>query len=38
VKANKGWDVGYKGIVKKASLRSNTKKNTVDAEIVERRV
>jgi deoxycytidylate deaminase len=37
VKANKSWDVGFKGIVKKASLRSNTVKNQVVAGIVERR-
>jgi hypothetical protein len=35
---NKGWDVGCNGIVKKASLRSNTMKNWVVAGIVERRV
>jgi hypothetical protein len=38
VKVNKGWDVGCKRIVKKASLRSNTVKNWVVAGIVERRV
>jgi hypothetical protein len=38
VKVNKGWDVGYKGIVKKASLRSTTIKNWVVAGIVERKV
>jgi hypothetical protein len=38
VKVNKGWDVGYKRIVKKASLRSNTVKNWILAGIVERRV
>jgi hypothetical protein len=37
VKVNKGWDVGCKGIVKKASLRFNTVKNWVVARMVERR-
>jgi hypothetical protein len=38
VKVNEGWDVGCKGIVKKASLRSNAVKNQVVAGIVERKV
>jgi hypothetical protein len=35
---DKGWDAGCKGIVKKASLRSNAVKNRVVAGIVERRI
>jgi hypothetical protein len=36
LKANKGWEEGCKGIVKKASLRSRTEKKEVWGEIWER--
>jgi hypothetical protein len=35
VKTNKVWEVGCKGIIKKAFLKSNTVKNWVVAGIVE---
>jgi hypothetical protein len=38
VKANKGWEEGCKGMVKKASLRSTTEKKEVWGGIWERRV
>jgi hypothetical protein len=38
VKANKGWVEGCKGIVKKVSLRSRTKKKEVWGGIWERKV
>jgi hypothetical protein len=38
VKAKRGWETGWSGIVKKASFRSNTVKNYVWGGIVVRRV